>query len=35
LWCQFGKEGSQTFGFDEALPGVVVSQHFPAESTGM
>jgi hypothetical protein len=26
LWGHFGKEGSQTFGYDEALPGVFVSQ---------
>ena len=26
LRCHFGKEGSQTFGFDDALPGVFVSQ---------
>jgi hypothetical protein len=29
LQCHFGKEGSQTFGFDEALPGVFVSQPSP------
>jgi len=35
LWCHFGKEGSQTFGFDEALPGVFVSHpsHFCAQET--
>jgi hypothetical protein len=26
LRCNFGKEGSRIFGFDEALPGVFVSQ---------
>jgi hypothetical protein len=25
----FGKEGSRTFGYDEALPGVFVSQSSP------
>jgi len=29
LRCHFGKEGSRTFGFDEALPGVFVSQPSP------
>jgi hypothetical protein len=29
LRCRFGKEGSQTCGFDEALPGVSVSQPSP------
>jgi len=29
LRCHFGKEGSQTFGFDEALPGVSVLQPSP------
>jgi len=29
LQCNFGKEGSRTFGFDEALPGVIVSQPSP------
>ena len=29
LQCNFGKEGSRTFGFDEALLGVFVSQHSP------
>ena len=29
LRCHFGKEGSRTFGFDEALPGVIVSQPSP------
>jgi len=29
LQCHFGKEGSRTFGFDEALPGVFVSQPSP------
>jgi hypothetical protein len=29
LRCHFGTEGSQTFGFDEALPGVFVSQPLP------
>jgi hypothetical protein len=29
LRCHFGKEGSRTFGFDEALPGVMVSQPLP------
>ena len=35
LRCQFGKEGSRTIGFDEALPGVSVSQPSPfcAEET--
>jgi len=27
--CYFGKEGSRTFGYDEALPGVFVSQPSP------
>jgi len=27
--CHFGKEGSWTFGFDESLPGVFVSQPSP------
>jgi len=27
--CHFGKEGSRTFGFDEALPGVFVLQPSP------
>jgi len=30
LWCHFGKEGSQRFGFDEALLGVFVSQTWPS-----
>ena len=25
LGCHFGKDGSRTLGFDEALPGVLVS----------
>ena len=29
LWCHGGKAGSRTFGFDEALPGVFVSQPPP------
>jgi len=29
LRCQFGKEGSRTFGFDEALLGVFLSQPSP------
>jgi len=29
LWCHFRKEGSRTFGFNEALPGVFVSQPSP------
>jgi hypothetical protein len=29
LQCHFGKEGSRTFGNDEALPGVFVSQPSP------
>jgi hypothetical protein len=29
LRCHFGKEGSRMFGFDEALPGVFVSQPSP------
>jgi len=29
LQCHFGKEGSRTFGYDEALPGVFVSQPSP------
>jgi hypothetical protein len=29
LQCHFGKEGSRTFGFDEALPGVFVSPPSP------
>ena len=29
LRCHFGKNGSRTFGFDEALPGVFVSQPSP------
>jgi hypothetical protein len=32
LQCHFGKEGSLTFGFDEALPGVLVSQPSPLYS---
>jgi len=27
--CHFGKEGSRAFGYDEALPGVFVSQPSP------
>jgi hypothetical protein len=30
LRCHFGKNGSQTFGFDEALPGVFVLQPSPS-----
>jgi hypothetical protein len=30
LRCHFGKEGSLMFGFDEALPGVFVSQASPS-----
>jgi hypothetical protein len=35
LRCHFGKEGSRAFGYDEALPGVFVSQpsHFYAQET--
>jgi len=29
LLCHFGKEGSRAFGYDEALPGVFVSQPSP------
>ena len=29
LQCLFGKEGSRAFGYDEALPGVSVSQPSP------
>jgi hypothetical protein len=29
LRCHFAKAGSWTFGFDEALPGVIVSQPSP------
>jgi len=29
LRCHFGKEGSRTFGFDEALLGVIISQPSP------
>jgi len=29
LWCHFGKEGSRTCGFDEAYPGVFLSQPSP------
>jgi len=29
LQCHFGKEGSRIFGFDEALPGVFVSEPSP------
>jgi len=29
LQCHFGKEGSRTVGFDEALPGVFISQQSP------
>jgi len=29
LQCHFGKEGSRTFGFDEALPGVFIPQPSP------
>jgi len=29
LQCHFGKEGSRTFGFDEVLLGVFVSQPSP------
>jgi len=29
LRCHFGKEGCRTFGYDEALPGVFVSQASP------
>jgi hypothetical protein len=29
LRCHFGKERSQTFDYDEALPGVFVSQPSP------
>jgi hypothetical protein len=29
LRCHFGKEGSRAFGYDEALPGVFVSQPSP------
>jgi len=29
LRCHFGQEGSRTFGFDKALPGVFVSQPSP------
>jgi hypothetical protein len=29
LRCHFGKEGSETFGFDEALLGVFLSQPSP------
>jgi hypothetical protein len=29
LQCHLGKEGSRTFGYDEALPGVFVSQPSP------
>jgi hypothetical protein len=29
LQCHFGKEGSRTVGYDEALPGVFVSQPSP------
>jgi len=29
LRCDFGKEGSRTFRYDEALPGVFVSQPSP------
>jgi len=29
LGCHFGNEGSRPFGFDEALPGVPVSQPSP------
>jgi len=32
LRCHFGKEGSRTFGFDEALPGVFVSQPSPFDA---
>jgi hypothetical protein len=33
LLCHFGKEDSRVFGFDEALPSVIVSQlsHFCAQ----
>jgi hypothetical protein len=35
LLCNIGKVGSWTFGYDEALPGVFVSQrsHFYAQET--
>jgi len=35
LQCHFGKEGSSTFGYDEALPGVMVTKHsnFYAQET--
>ena len=35
LRCHFGREGSWTFGYDEALPGVIVSQpsHLGAQET--
>jgi len=29
LWCRVGMKGSRMFGFDEALPGVFVSQPSP------
>jgi hypothetical protein len=29
LRCHFGKEGSRTFGFDEALPGVFLLHTSP------
>jgi hypothetical protein len=29
LWCHFGQEGSLSFGFDDALLGVFVSQPSP------
>jgi hypothetical protein len=29
LWCDVGKEGSQTFYFDKALPSVFVLQLSP------
>jgi hypothetical protein len=29
LRCHFGKEGSRAFGYNEALPGVFVSQPSP------
>jgi hypothetical protein len=32
LQCHVGKEGSWTFGFDEALPGVFVSLPSPFDA---